>query len=61
MLPRNYKLVNVGNGELIATFTSEMTFFRTAGILQVNKPYGRDFDLMVLATLMTMFPGPRIC
>ncbi|MBE3048578.1 hypothetical protein IMZ48_39975, partial [Candidatus Bathyarchaeota archaeon] len=54
MLPRNYQLLDMRNGDLLATFTSDIGF-RTCGILQVNKSYERDFELMVLTTFMTLY------
>ena len=57
MLRENYKLLDMQNGDLLATFTCDITprTCRACGILQVNKSYGRTFDLMVLTTFMTMF------
>ena len=59
MLPPNYRLLDMQNGDILATFTRGITS-RSCGILQVNKSYGRTFDLMVLTTFITMFSRWKI-
>ncbi|KAK4073056.1 hypothetical protein Purlil1_13169 [Purpureocillium lilacinum] len=55
---RNFKLQDVATGEILAVFTSKRTY-KTCGILQVNVERGHDFELMVLATFLTLYEEAR--
>lgn len=58
MRPRNYALQEAHTGEVLAIFTSDITT-RTCGVLQVNRSYGRDFDLMLLATFLSLYDSAK--
>lgn len=54
---RSYELCTE-SGELIAVFISDLNF-QTCGVLQINRPYGRSFDLMVCMTCLTLYEKAR--
>jgi len=58
LAPRNFKLVDVETGEVLAVFTSERGH-SACGVLQVNTHWGPDFDLMVLTTCVATYEKAR--
>ncbi|KAJ6442278.1 putative amidohydrolase protein [Purpureocillium lavendulum] len=58
MSSRNFKLQEAQKTDVLAVFTSERTY-RTCGVLQVNVEGGREFELMVLATCLTLYEEAR--
>ncbi|GJN72232.1 hypothetical protein PLICBS_006304 [Purpureocillium lilacinum] len=58
MSSRNFKLQDVQTSEVLAVFTSQRTY-RTCGVLQVNVDHGHTFELMVLATCLTLYEESR--
>lgn len=55
---RNYKLLDAETEELLAVFTSDRGV-TTCGTLQINVQYGRDFDIMVLTTCLSLYEKAR--
>ncbi|OAQ62179.1 hypothetical protein VFPPC_14167 [Pochonia chlamydosporia 170] len=55
---RNYKLLDVETGQLMAVFTSDRGF-TTCGVLQINVEFGKDFDVMVTATCLSLYEKAR--
>lgn len=55
---RNFKLLDCGNKELLAVFNSEWSL-KKCGVLQINVDYGRDFDIMVLITCLSLYERAR--
>lgn len=55
---RNHKLVDEATGELLAVFTSSLSFSR-CGKLQINVDYGKDFDALVFITCVGLYEKAR--
>lgn len=55
---RNWKLVDEETEEVLAVFT-RVRSTSECGILQINVDYGKDFDLMVMMTILALFEKTR--
>ncbi|PLB49615.1 hypothetical protein P170DRAFT_357589 [Aspergillus steynii IBT 23096] len=57
---RNYKLVNEQTDRIVAVFTSNsLKSFTKCGKLQIHADYGREFELMVILTVLALYEKQR--
>ncbi|KAK1150025.1 hypothetical protein N8T08_003583 [Aspergillus melleus] len=57
---RNFKLVNEQTGRIVAVFTSNnLKSFTKCGKLQISADYGREFELMVILTVLALYEKQR--
>ncbi|RAK77118.1 Zn(II)2Cys6 transcription factor [Aspergillus fijiensis CBS 313.89] len=51
---RNYKLVDEQSGNILAMFMTNVASYKESGMLQLHVDHGQQFDLMVLATVLSL-------
>ncbi|PYH90374.1 C6 zinc finger domain protein [Aspergillus ellipticus CBS 707.79] len=56
---RNFKLIDELSGKIVAVFTSTALKFKQTGKLQIYVDYGREFDVMVLITVLALYEKAR--
>lgn len=57
---RNYKLVDEQTDRIVAVFTSNtLKSFTKCGKLEIHVDHGRDFDLMVILTVLALYEKQR--
>ncbi|OJJ96156.1 hypothetical protein ASPACDRAFT_54566 [Aspergillus aculeatus ATCC 16872] len=56
---RNYKLVEEQSGNILAMFMSNVASYKESGMLQLYVDHGQQFDLMVLATVLSLYEKAR--
>lgn len=55
---RNYKLVDVLTGELVAVFTRERPISK-CGTLQIKAEFGERFDTMTILSCLSLYEKAR--
>lgn len=56
---RNYKLVDEQSGNILAMFMTNVASYKESGMLQLHVDHGQQFDLMVLATVLSLYEKAR--
>ncbi|PYH42219.1 uncharacterized protein BP01DRAFT_394449 [Aspergillus saccharolyticus JOP 1030-1] len=56
---RNYKLIDEQGGNVLALFMSNVASYKESGTLQLYVDYEGQFDLMVLATVLSLYEKAR--
>jgi hypothetical protein len=56
---RDWKLVDLQTGQIVALFTNERWSVTTTGTVQINGDYGRGFDELVFITVLSLYEKIR--